>query len=421
MSDQRLARADFLPHMKERGFFKQCTDEPALAELLATETVAGYIGFDPTADSLHVGSLVPIMGLLNLQRHGHRPIAIAGGGTAMVGDPSGKTELRKMMTLEQIDHNLDGIKSQLAHYLDFGDGPGDGIMVNNADWLADWSYIDFLRDIGRHFSVNVMLSRESVKQRLEQGMSFIELNYMILQAYDFMMLNREHGCRLQMGGDDQWGNIVSGIDLTRRLNRQEVFGLTFPLIATASGAKMGKTAAGAVWLDARRTSPYDFYQYWINVDDRDVERFLGLFTLLPMDEVRRLAALKGADIREAKRVLALEVTALLHGRSEAEAAETAAAALFGGGDDAGSIPSSRRPAADLDGDGLLLIDALADAGLAKSKGEARRLIRQGGIKVNGDKIADEMRALVPDDVRDGRIVLQAGKKRHHHIHLEPTA
>jgi len=241
---------------------------------------------------------------------------------------------------------------------------------------------------------------------------------MILQAYDFMVLNRDHGCRLQMGGDDQWGNIVSGIDLTRRVNRQEVYGLTFPLIATASGAKMGKTAAGAVWLDAKRTGPYDFYQYWVNVDDRDVERFLGLYTLLPMDEVRRLAALQGADIRDAKRALAYEVTRLLHGDDEARAAEQAAVALFGEGGEAGSIPSSKRPAADLDGDGLSLIEALADTGLAKSKGEARRLIRQGGIKINGEKVVDEMRTLAAADVREGKIALQAGKKRHHHIHVE---
>lgn len=418
MSDATLPRADFLPVMKERGFFKQCTDEESLAELLASETVTGYIGFDPTADSLHVGSLVPIMGLVHLQRHGHRPIAIAGGGTAMVGDPSGKTELRKMMTLEQIRDNLEGIKAQIAHFVDFGDGPGQGLMVNNADWLVDWSYLDFLREVGRHFSVNVMLSRESVKQRLEHGMSFIEFNYMILQAYDFMVLNREHGCRLQMGGDDQWGNIVSGIDLTRRMNRQEVYGLTFPLIATASGEKMGKTAAGAVWLDARRTSPYDFFQYWVNVDDRDVERFLKLYTLLPMDEVRRLAALQGADIRDAKRRLAWEVTAALHGERAANEAEQAAAALFGGGGDAAAVPSSERAAADLAGDGLPLIDVLADTGLAKSKGEARRLIRQGGIRVNGEPVADEMRMLTADDVRDGIIALRAGKKRHHHVRVD---
>jgi len=418
MSTPLLPRADFLPVMKERGFFKQCTDEATLAELLAAESVTGYIGFDPTADSLHIGSMVPIMGLVHLQRHGHRPIGIAGGGTAMVGDPSGKTELRKMMTLETIQENLRGIKGQLAHFVDFGDGPTDGLLLNNADWLVDWSYLDFLREIGRHFSINVMLSRESVKQRLEHGMSFIEFNYMILQAYDFMVLNRDHGCRLQMGGDDQWGNIVSGIDLTRRMNRQEAYGLTFPLIATATGEKMGKTAAGAVWLDARRTSPYDFFQYWVNVDDRDVERFLKLYTLLPMDEVRKLAALQGADIRDAKRRLAWEVTAALHGEAAANEAEQAAAALFGAGGDAAGIPSSLRPAADLAGDGLPLTDALADAGLAKSKGEARRLIRQGGIRVNDEAVTDEMRMLTPADVRDGVIALRAGKKRFHHVKVE---
>ena len=410
-----LPRGDFLPVLKERGFFKQCTDEAALTELLAGEKVTGYIGFDPTADSLHIGSLLQIMLLVHLQRHGHRPIAIAGGGTALVGDPSGKTELRKLLTLEDIEANLKGIKAQIAHFVRFGDGPEDGLLLNNADWLVGWSYLDFLREVGRHFSVNVMLSRESVKQRLETGLSFIEFNYMILQAYDFMVLNRDHGCRLQMGGDDQWGNVVSGVDLTRRMNRQEVFGLTSPLITTATGAKMGKTAAGAVWLDERRTSSYDFHQYWINVDDRDVARFLGLYTLLPMDEVRRLGALQGADLREAKRVLAFEATRTLHGEAAALAAEHAAAALFGGGGGADGIPSSSRAASDLAGEGLPLIDVLADAGLAASKGEARRLIRQGGIRVNGEAVADEMRALTVNDVRDGRIALQAGKKRHHHL------
>jgi len=417
MTHPTLPRADFLPVMMERGFFKQCTDEATLSALLAGEPVTGYCGFDPTADSLHIGSMVPIMGLVHLQRHGHRPIAIAGGGTALVGDPSGKTELRRMMTLEQIDANLVGIKAQLAHFVEFGGGAIDGLMLNNADWLKDWGYLDFLREIGRHFSINVMLSRDSVKQRLEHGMSFIEFNYMILQAYDFMMLNKDHGCRLQLGGDDQWGNIVSGIDLTRRMNRQEVYGLTFPLIATATGEKMGKTADGAVWLDARRTSPYDFFQYWVNVDDRDVERFLKLYTLLPMDEIAKLAALEGADIREAKRHLAFEVTRALHGEGAALEAEKAATALFSGGDDGGSIPSSERPAADLAADGLSLIDALVEAGLAKSKGEARRLIRQGGIRVNGEAVDDEARQLVVTDVRDDRIALQAGKKRHHHIRI----
>ena len=418
MNDVQFPRGEFLQTLKERGFFRQCTDEAALAELLAAETVTAYIGFDPTADSLHVGSLLPIMGLVHLQRHGHRPIAIVGGGTALVGDPSGKTEMRQMLSEEQIARNMAGIEAQLRRFLRFGDGPTDGMLLNNADWLRDWSYIDFLREIGRHFSVNVMLSRESVKQRLETGMSFIEFNYMILQAYDFMELNRRYGCRLQMGGDDQWGNIVSGIDLTRRLNRQEVYGLTFPLLTTATGAKMGKTAAGAVWLDARRTSPFDFHQYWINVDDRDVARFLKLYTLLDMAEIERLAALQGADIREAKRRLAFEVTRLVHGEQAAVEAEKAADALFRGAAEGGAIPGSTWPADDLAGDGLELIEVLARVGLAKSKGEARRLIRQGGIRVNGERVDDELRRLTAADVRDGKIALQAGKKRHHHLHVE---
>ncbi len=407
--------ASLLEELKWRGFFEQCTDEENLAAQLNEGPVTAYIGFDPTADSLHIGSLVPIMGLVHLQRWGHRPVAIVGGATAMVGDPSGKTELRTMLTDEQIEANLAGIRAQLAHYVRFGDGPGDGMMLNNADWLRDYGYIAFLRDVGRFFSVNQMLARDSVKTRMETGISFIEFNYMILQAYDFMVLNRDHGCTLQMGGSDQWGNICSGIDLCRRMNRTEVFGLTFPLISTASGAKMGKTAAGAVWLSSERTSPYEFHQYWVNVDDRDVSRFLRLYTLLPREEIEKLEALEGADIREAKRVLAREVTAQLHGAEAAAEAERAADALFGGGGDASSVPSSERPAADLAGDGLALIEALVDCGLMGSKGEARRMIRQGGVKVNGEAAGDELRTLTAADVQDGRIALQVGKKRHHHL------
>ncbi len=409
--------ASFLDEIKWRGFFEQCTDEDALAELLATGTVTAYIGFDPTADSLHVGSLLPIMGLVHLQRHGHRPIAIVGGATAMVGDPSGRTELRKMLTLEDIEHNLRGIKGQLAHYIRFGDGPRDGLMLNNADWLKDFGYLEFLREYGQYFSVNQMLTRDSVKSRMEHGLSFIEFNYMILQAFDFMVLNRDHGCRLQMGGSDQWGNICSGIDLTRRVNRQEVYGLTFPLMMTAAGTKMGKTASGAVWLSGARTSVHDFYQYWINVDDRDVSRFLRLYTLLPRERIEELEKLQGADIREAKRVLAHEVTALLHGHEAADKAAEAAQALFGGGGDAESIPSSERPEADFAGDGVLLLDALVDTGLMKSKGEARRMVRQKAVRVNGEVVSDEMRRLTAADIGDGRIALQVGKKRHHHIRL----
>ncbi|MCB1182859.1 tyrosine--tRNA ligase [bacterium] len=415
--------ATFLAEMKWRGFFEQCTDETGLGELLARETVTAYVGFDPTADSLHIGSLVPIMGLLHFQRWGGRPIAIVGGGTAMVGDPSGKTEMRQLITVEDIARNLAGIKAQLARFVTFGEGAAgaatDGLMLNNADWLAPWKYIDFLRDVGRHFSVNQMLTRDSVKSRLETGLSFIEFNYMLLQAYDFMVLNRDHGCRLQMGGNDQWGNICSGIDLCRRVNRSEVFGLTYPLIMTATGEKMGKTAAGAVWLDAGRTSPYDFYQYWINVDDRDVSRFLRLYTLLPKAEIEALERLEGADIREAKRALAHAVTGQVHGRDEADAAAQAAAALFAGSDDLSNVPSSDVAAADLAGEGLGLLAVLVDAGLMKSNGEARRMVQQNAVRVNGAVVADPARRLVPADVQDGRIALQVGKKRHHHLQVIP--
>lgn len=405
----------FIAEMKWRGFFEQCTDEEALARLLQEGIVSGYIGFDPTADSLHIGSLVPIMGLVHLQRHGHRPLAVVGGATAMVGDPSGRTELRAMLSLEQITGNLEGIKAQLAHYVRFGSGPRDGLMLNNADWMKDYGYLQFLRDYGSHFSVNQMLARDSVKTRMEHGLSFIEFNYMILQAYDFMVLNRDHGCRLQMGGSDQWGNICSGIDLCRRVNRQEVFGLTFPLTMTAAGAKMGKTASGAVWLDARRTSVHDFYQYWVNVDDRDVGRFLRLYTLLPRRRIEELERLQGADLRQAKRALAQAVTAMLHGQEAALAAEKAAAALFGGGGDASTVPSSNRAVGDFQDPGLSLLDALVDCGLLPSKGEARRMIRQQAVKVNGAVVTDELHHLTVGDVQEGRVALQVGKKRHHHI------
>jgi tyrosyl-tRNA synthetase len=409
----------FIEEMKWRGFFEQCTDETSLTELLAKEPTTGYIGFDPTADSLHVGSLLPIMGLVHLQNHGHKPIAIVGGATAMVGDPSGRTELRNMMTLETIDRNLEGIKGQLSRFIRFGTGANDGMMLNNADWLKDHLYLEFLRDVGKYFSVNQMLTRDSVKSRMETGLSFIEFNYMILQAYDFMVLNRDHGCRLQMGGNDQWGNICSGIDLCRRVNQSEVYGLTFPLLATASGAKMGKSAAGAVWLDAARTSPYEFFQYWVNVDDRDVSRFLRLYTLMQPAEIEKLEKLQGADIREAKKVLAREVTTLVHGAEESAAVEKAASALFSCGGDESSVPSSERPASDFAGEGLSLLDALTETGLMKSKGEARRMIRQKAVRVGGDLVEDETLQLTGEHILDGKIALQVGKKRHHHIQVIP--
>jgi len=359
------------------------------------------------------------MGLVHLQNHGHKPIAIVGGATAMVGDPTGRTELRNMMTLETINKNLEGIKTQLSRFIRFGSGQHDGMMLNNADWMKDYGYLDFLRDVGKFFSVNQMLARDSVKSRMEVGLSFIEFNYMILQAYDFMVLNRDHGCRLQMGGNDQWGNICSGIDLCRRFNQSEVFGLTFPLMMTASGAKMGKSAEGAVWLDAGRTSPYDFFQYWVNVDDRDVSRFLRLYTLMSPAEIEKLEKLQGADIREAKKVLAREVTTLVHGADEAAAAEKAAAALFMGAGDDSTVPSSERSATEFTGAGVSLLDALVDSGLMKSKGEARRMIRQKAVRVGGELIEDETLQLTEQHIQDGKIALQVGKKRHHHIQVIP--
>lgn len=406
---------NFVDEMKWRGFFEQCTDEDGLRKLLSEEKVTAYIGFDPTADSLHVGSLLPIMGLVHLQKYGHRPIGVVGGATAMVGDPSGKSELRQLLSLEKIEENLDGIREQLSHFIDFGEDAG--LMLNNADWLKDYGYIEFLRDVGRFFSVNQMLTRDSVKSRMEKGLSFIEFNYMILQAYDFMVLNRDHGCRLQMGGNDQWGNICSGIDLCRRFNQSEVFGLTFPLLTTATGTKMGKTADGAVWLDSGRTSPYEFYQYWVNVDDRDVSRFLRLYTLLSREKIEDLEKMQGADIREAKKILASEVTSLVHGADEAGKAIKAAAALFSGETDTSSVPRSERPAADFEGDGLSLLAALVDSGLMKSKGEARRMVRQKAVRVEGEVISDEMFNITTALISDGKVALQVGKKRHHHIRV----
>ncbi|MBI5016985.1 MAG: tyrosine--tRNA ligase [Deltaproteobacteria bacterium] len=396
-----------LDTLAERGFLEQTTDEAALRDLLRTPTTC-YVGFDPTASSLHVGHMLPIMGLAHLQRAGHRPIALVGGGTALIGDPSGKTEMRRMLTREDIDANAVGLRGQLGRFLDFD---GGALLLNNADWLAPLNYIEFLRDVGVHFSVNRMLAAESYRARLETGLNFIEFNYMLLQAYDFLVLCQRQGCRVQMGGNDQWGNILAGVDLVRRVEGQEVHGVTFPLIMTSSGAKMGKTAQGAVWLDAARTSPYDFYQFWINTEDPDVGRFLGLFTFLPMDEVRRLGALAGADLRQAKEALAFEVTRLVHGETEAEKARAASRALFGGGGDLESVPtlevSARRLA-----EGIEAFVLFAEAGLSKSRGEARRLIEQGGAYVNGEPVTAIDFRLGPPDVRDGAILLRAGKKKY---------
>ena len=401
----------------ERGFMAQCTDDQALKQLFDSETVLAYIGFDPTATSLHVGSLIPILSLMHLQRAGHRPIAVVGGGTGMIGDPSGKTEMRQILTRELLEENAQAIKAQLSRFLEFG--PAGAVMVNNADWLLPLNYIEFLRDVGRHFSVNRMLAAESVKLRLdqEQGLSFIEFNYALLQAYDFMHLAKEQGCRLQMGGNDQWGNIVAGVDLSRRMLGVAVYGLTFPLITTSTGAKMGKTAAGAVWLDAERTSPYDFYQYWVNITDEDVERFLKLFTFLPLDQVAELSRLTGADIREAKKVLAYEVTGIVHGQQEAAAAQKAAEAAFGGGGATDGVPSTAMPAARLEA-GVPAWQVLVETGLCKSNSEARRLINQGGAYVGEQRLEAIDTPITLAMAQGGEMMLRAGKKRYHRLVVE---
>ncbi|KAA0680987.1 tyrosine--tRNA ligase [Roseomonas genomospecies 6] len=406
--------SDFLRTLQERGFIHQCTDLAGLDERAAKGPIIAYIGFDCTADSLHVGSLLPIMMLRWLQKTGHKPIVLMGGGTTKIGDPSGKDEARQLLTDELINANMAGIKRIFGRYLSFGDGPTDAVMVNNADWLDELKYIPLLRDIGRHFTINRMMTFESVKLRLdrEQPLTFLEFNYMILQAYDFVELFRREKCVLQMGGSDQWGNIINGVELGRRTDGAELFGLTTPLLTTSSGAKMGKTAAGAIWLTADKLSAYDFWQYWRNTEDADVGRFLRLYTELPLDEVARLEALQGADINEAKKILAHEVTKLAHGEEAAlEAAETARR-TFEQGAAAEGLPSIDLPRAELEA-GVAVVDLLVSAGLAASKGEARRLIKGAGAKMNDAAIADESaKATTADLNADGVIKLSAGKKRH---------
>ncbi len=396
--------------LKERGLIEQVTDEAKVRAMLERPTTC-YIGFDPTASSLHAGSLVPIMALAHMQRCGHRVIAVVGGGTAMIGDPTDKTEMRRIMPVEEIDENAMGLRSQLAHFIDFS--AERALMVNNADWLRPLNYLEFLRDIGRYFSVNRMLAAESYRMRLETGLNFVEFNYMLLQAYDFLVLYRRYDCTLQMGGNDQWGNILAGADLIRRVEGGEAEALTFPLLTTAAGAKMGKSEKGALWLDAARTSPYEYYQYWINVDDRDVGRFLCLFTFLPMDEIRRLAALDGERLREAKEVLAFEATSLLHGGEEAAKARDAARALFGGGGeiDAGAVPTIEI-GRDRFAEGVPAFALFADAGLAKTRGEARRLIAQGGAYVNSRRLEAVDEVVTLADAKDGTLLLRAGKKKY---------
>ncbi|TCQ28170.1 tyrosine--tRNA ligase [Rhizobium sp. PP-CC-3G-465] len=407
-------KSDFLRTLDERGFLHQLSDESGLDALFQKEVVTAYIGYDPTASSLHVGHLTQIMMLHWLQETGHRPLSLMGGGTGMVGDPSFKEEARKLMTVETIEENIASIKRCFANYLDY-DKPGNAaLMVNNAEWLRPLNYLEFLRDVGRHFSVNRMLSFDSVKTRLdrEQSLSFLEFNYMILQAYDFVELAKRYDCRLQMGGSDQWGNIVNGIDLGHRMGTQQLYALTSPLLTTSSGAKMGKSASGAIWLNAELLPVYDFWQYWRNTEDADVGRFLKLFTTLPMDEIAKLTALGGAEINEAKKTLATEVTAILHGRAAAEAAAETARKTFEEGALAEDLPSITIPAAELDA-GLGLLTLIVRSGLAASNGEARRHIQGSAVRINDVAISDERKAIGTSELTaDGVIKLSLGKKKH---------
>ena len=389
-----------LATLRARGFVQQVSDEAELEALLARGPVTFYAGFDPTASSLHVGSLVPLMAMAHLGRAGHRPIAVLGGGTTMVGDPSGKTELRQMLSREAIEANGRAIEPQVRRFVAEA---RDALVVDNAEWLLPLKYVEFLRDIGRHFSVNRMLTAEAYRLRLEKGLSFIEFNYQLLQAYDFLVLKRRYDCALQIGGDDQWGNILAGVELIRRVDQGSAYGLTFPLITTAAGAKMGKTAAGAIWLDPARTSSYDFYQYFVNVDDRDVVRFLKLFTFAPLDQIARFETVEGAELREAKRLLARAVTAIVHGDAAADEAERAAQAAFGGGGDQASIPTFA-----VGGDEKI-VDVLAASGLAASKSAARRLVEQGGVRLGDRKVTSVDDVLRRDEIGGGTL-LHAGKK-----------
>ncbi len=407
-------KSDFLRTLDERGFIHQISDEAGLDELFAKETVTAYIGYDPTAPSLHAGSLIQIMMLHWMQKTGHQPISLMGGGTGMVGDPSFKDEARQLMTVDTIESNIASIKRVFSNYLNYDRAEKPALMINNADWLREINYLEFLRDVGRHFSVNRMLSFESVKTRLdrEQSLSFLEFNYMILQAYDFVELNKRTGCRLQMGGSDQWGNIINGIDLGHRMGTPQLYALTSPLLTTSSGAKMGKSANGAVWLNPDMLSAYDFWQYWRNTEDADVSRFLKLYTTLPMDEIARLSALGGSEINEVKKILATEITAMLHGRENAEQAAETARKTFEEGALSDNLPSIEVPKTDLEA-GIGLLSLIVRAGLAASNGEARRHVQGGAVRINDESVSDERKLIGSGEVTaDGVIKLSLGKKKH---------
>ena len=401
--------------LMERGFIQQCTHEKEIKELLDKEKVTFYIGFDPTADSLHVGHFVTVMAMSHMQRAGHRPIVLFGGGTGMVGDPTGKTDMRKMMTTETIDHNIACFKKQMSRFISFDNDAA--IMVDNGDWLRNLNYIDFLREVGVHFSVNRMLTAECFKQRLEKGLSFLEFNYMLMQSYDFLELFRRYNCKLELGGNDQWSNILGGVELVRRLHGEQSFGMTFSLLTNSEGKKMGKTEKGAVWLDPEKTSPYEFYQYWRNVADADVKKCLSLLTYVPMDEVNALTNVEGSAINKAKERLAFEVTKIVHGEEEAQKADTAAKALFLGGAHGGSIPTTEFASSDFEG-GMDILTLLQQTKLVPSRSEGRRLVTQNGIKVNEQPVTDPNAQITMADFKDNELMIQKGKKVFHKVVLK---
>ncbi|OZV11401.1 tyrosine--tRNA ligase [Tissierella sp. P1] len=400
--------------LKERGYIDQATYEEDLRELLGKESVPFYIGFDATADSLTLGHFLQIMVMMHMQKHGHKPIALLGGGTTMIGDPSGKADMRKVMTKEIIDYNASRFREQLGHFLDFSEGKA--IIVNNADWLLDLNFVNFMREIGVHFSVNRMLTFDCYKNRMEQGLTFFEFGYMLMQSYDFLHLYRNYKCKLQLGGSDQWSNMLGGYELVRKLEQDKVYSMTFKLLTTAAGIKMGKTEAGTIWLDPEKTPPYELYQYMRNVDDRDVEKFLALLTFLPMDEVRRLGALEGSEINKAKEVLAFEVTKMIHGEEEASKAQQAARALFAGGMEEGSIPFTEMDKAIFE-KGIGILDLLKELELTKSNGEGRRLVEQGGITIDDVKVDSIDKQVTLHDFKDGKIMIRKGKKVYHQVRI----
>lgn len=401
--------------LKERGFIKQTTHEDEIRELLGKEKIKFYIGFDPTADSLHVGHFMQVIIMMHMQKYGHTPIVLVGGGTGMVGDPSGRTDMRQFLTKEDVIQNCNNFKKTFSKFIDFEDDKA--IAVNNADWLLELNYVNFIRDIGKYFSVNRMLAAECFKQRLETGLSFLEFNYMLMQSYDFLELYRRHNCKMEFGGDDQWSNILGGVNLVRREEGAQVYGMTFALLTTSEGKKMGKTQAGALWLDPAKTSPYEFYQYWRNVEDADVNTCLRMLTFLPMEEVNRLSALEGAEINKAKEILAFEITKLVHGEEEATKAQDAARALFAGGGNMDDVPKTLFPASRFSGEGVGIVTLIKEIGLVPSNGEGFRAIEQGGLSMDEVKVTDKKLMVTTDLFKDGKILIKKGKKTFHMVEL----